>query len=236
MAGVIVALDFNDLDRAVKMAEELRPHVAGFKVGHGLLFGDAPHAVERVAAIGLPVFVDAKLHDIPATVEAGARQLGLRGARWVTVHAIGGSSMLAAAVAGLDGGSQGSAGVLAVSVLTSLDDDDLAAVGIPRSATDQVALLAGVAADAGVEGLVCAVAEVPTAKLAAPELTMFTPGIRPSASDHDDQRRVSTVEAAVAAGADYLVVGRPITRADDPVAAALSIGGIAAMSGMNGTG
>ncbi|REK17331.1 MAG: orotidine-5'-phosphate decarboxylase [Actinobacteria bacterium] len=235
--GLIVALDFPDVDQAMAIARGVRDHVDGFKVGHELLFGPDAAPVERVAGLGLPVFADAKLHDIPATVEAGARQLGRRGARWVTVHASGGRQMLEAAVAGLNEGSEGSAGVLAVSVLTSLGDDDLAAIGMMGEVGDQVSRLVALSASSGVEGVVCAVSEVATAKSTAPGLIAFTPGIRTGKEGvSDDQKRTSTVEEAVAAGSDYLVVGRPITRHSDPAGAAQSIKNQLSDSGMDGMG
>lgn len=220
---LVVALDLPSVDLALSMANAVRPHVDGYKVGYQLLHGPDPHPVEKIVELGLPVFVDAKLHDIPATVEAGARQLGRRGARWVTAHASGGSTMLSAAVSGLREGSDATGGVLAITVLTSLDSDDLVSVGVTGSSRAQVSRLLGLATGAMVEGVVCSVAEAPLVKAEAPGLLVATPGIRPRGGSEDDQKRTASPSEAVAAGSDLLVVGRPITRNPDPVAASASI-------------
>jgi orotidine-5'-phosphate decarboxylase len=220
VSPILVALDLPEAPRALHLAQGLAPHVGGFKVGLELLMAEGPGVIDEVAALGLPVFADVKLHDIPNTVSAASRELGRRGARWLTVHGWGGAEMIAAAVAGLDEGATGAAGVLVVTVLTSLDSESLSAVGIDREVGDQVARLSELAAGAGAEGVVCAVGEISRVKGADPDLTVITPGIRPSGSVEDDQKRPATLEAALAAGADWVVVGRPITRATDPVEAA----------------
>ena len=217
---ILVALDFDSADDALSMARRLQPEVAGFKVGLGLLHGDGSQALERICELGLPVFADAKLHDIPDQVRRAAQQLGRRGARWVTAHASGGSSMLEAAVAGLADATGGKSGVLAVSVLTSLDPSDIDAVGLTGSVEEVVARLVKLAAGAGAEGAVCSVAEVGTVRRSAPELTTVTPRIRLSGGSTHDQKRVATIEEAEAAGSDYVVVGRAITRHEDPEAVA----------------
>lgn len=223
VSPVLVALDLPTLDDAVDLARTLVPHVGGFKVGLGLIMTDGPVAVARIADLGLPVFADAKLHDIPNTVTEAARALGRHGARWVTVHP-GGHAMVDAAMSGLAEGSAETAGVLVVTVLTSLDDRDLEAAGIHRTTEEQVVAMTLFAADAGAEGVVCAPSEAGRARQAGPGLTVVTPGIRPTGSAPDDQKRYATPAEAVAAGADWLVVGRPITRAPDPVAAAIALG------------
>lgn len=220
MSLLIVALDLPSGPEASTMASRLVDDVDGFKVGLELLLGEGPKVVEGVAALGKPVFVDAKLHDIPHQVGRAARRLAGTGARWVTAHAAGGSRMLEAAVDGL--GEDG-AGVLAVTVLTSLDSRALAATGVPGRVEDQVSRLAQLAMSAGVEGLVCSVAEAPELKARHAEAVVATPGIRVDPDPGDDQARVATPEAAVAAGADLLVVGRPITRSSDPGAAARGV-------------
>lgn len=223
MTGVLVALDFPTLESSLAMAAEVRPHVAGFKVGLQLMLGPDPHALEKVVDLGLPVFADVKLHDIPATAEKAAQQIGLRGARWMTVHASGGAEMLRSAVDGLHEGSGGQAGVLGVTVLTSLDDDDLPALGLDRGASAQVKRLASVAAASGVEGLICAVEECAMAKAVDPELTVITPGIRLFGGEAHDQKRPSTPSDAREAGADYIVVGRAITATADPAGVSAAI-------------
>jgi len=221
MNPLIVALDFTTASEAVAMAKRLVAEVGGFKVGLELLLGPGPGIVTALRDLGPPVFVDAKLHDIPNTVGAAARQLARLGARWVTVHGGGGVPMLAAAVAGLEEGAAGHpAGVLAITVLTHLTDADLAATGVSGGSGRQTARLAKLAAAAGVEGVVCAVRELGDVAQVAPGLLRVTPGIRPPGFDSDDQSRVSSPEEAAARGADFIVVGRPITRAKDPAAVA----------------
>jgi orotidine-5'-phosphate decarboxylase len=215
---IIVALDMPTLDDASSLARRLVDVVGGFKVGMELLMGAGPAAIEAIAGMGSPVFVDAKLHDIPNTVEHAATRIKAAGARWVTAHASGGREMLEAAVTGMGG-----QGVLAVTMLTSLSQEDLESIGISALASDYVASLASLAADSGTEGVVCSPEEIRRVKDKEPSLAVFTPGVRPAASDVDDQKRVATPERAHSDGADFLVIGRPITRAADPVAAARDI-------------
>lgn len=220
---ILVALDTATAAEARRLATALVPHVAGFKIGLELLMGPGPSLISELRQLGRPVFVDAKLHDIPNTVEAAARQLGSAGARWVTVHASGGMAMMRAAVTGLaEGAANTNAGILAVTVLTSLDD--LAEIGVEDPIADQVGRLAALAADAGVEGVVCSTREIRVCASTAPELTRVVPGIRPSGVEHHDQARVATPEAAIDEGADLLVIGRAITGSSDPAAAAARIG------------
>jgi orotidine-5'-phosphate decarboxylase len=219
---ILVALDFSSAEEAVRMAQRLRPHVGGFKVGLELMMGPGPATVAAVAELGLPVFADAKLHDIPNTVSRAARQLGRYGARWVTVHALGSKAMMEAAVEALASVNSG-AGILAITVLTSLGPDDLARTGLGNSPGKQVARLSKLAEEAGVEGVVCAVKELGDVAQAAPGLLRVTPGIRPAGSDPDDQARTAEPSAAIARGADYLVIGRPITAAPNPEEAAIAI-------------
>lgn len=221
---IIVALDFTDARSAVTLAAQLTPHVGGFKVGLELLMGPGPATVAAVRELGRPVFVDAKLHDIPNTVNRAARQLGSLGARWVSVHGAGGAAMLAAAVEGLAEGSGGhDAGILAITVLTSLSDADLAATGVTSSAGRQVARIAKLAAAAEAEGVVCAVKELGVVAQVAPDLVRVTPGIRPRGFAAHDQTRIASPQEARRRGTDWMVIGRAITRAEDPVAAARAI-------------
>ncbi len=219
---ILVALDVASAEDAVRLAKAVASHVGGFKVGLGLLHGPGPGTVAAIAALGKPVFADAKLHDIPSQVEAAATQLGRIGARWVTAHVSGGQEMLEAAVAGLAAGASGPAGILGVTILTSLDEAALTAVGITASPGKLVSRMARVAARAGCEGLVCSPLELGVVRQVAPELETVIPGIRPEGGE-DDQRRVTTPEDAIGRGADWLVIGRPITRAPDPAAAAEAI-------------
>lgn len=216
----------SELDQAVEVARRLEGEVHAFKVGLELFGGHGPEAVRRVGTFG-PVFLDLKLHDIPTTVERAARALGRLGVSMLTVHAGGGPAMVAAAVDGLAHGHPGGGGpeplVLAVTVLTSLDDGDLERMNQPPVA-EQVVDLAALAVEAGAPGLVCAPRDLTRIRDAVgDETVLVTPGIRPAGQGNDDHARAATPAEAIADGASYLVVGRPVTRADDPVAAARRI-------------
>ena len=220
MTQLFVALDFDSSEKAVRMASELFPHVDGFKIGLELLLGPGPATIAAIRQLGKPVFADAKLHDIPNTVAGAARQLGRLGARYISAHAVGGAAMLDAAVSGLGEGAAGnSAGVLAITVLTSLDEMALLNIGLRGTLGEQVARMARLAGATGCEGVVCGVKQLGVIAQVTPDLTKVTPGIRIEAAS-DDQLQTASVEEAVARGADVIVVGRPITRATDPVAAA----------------
>lgn len=223
MNKVLVALDVPSAEEAMGLATTLQPHVRGFKVGLELLMGEGPSIVSRLAGLGSPVFVDAKLHDIPNTVGRTAERLGALGARWVTVHATGGEEMIRVAAEALNESSGGTAGVLAVTVLTSLGEYELARIGIDRPLDEQVSALASAAAGSGAEGVVCAVTEARLVQALGLGLTVVTPGIRPANAARSDQKRVATPGAAIRAGSDLLVVGRPITSALDVIAAAIAI-------------
>ena len=217
---IIVALDMKTASDAVDMAERVADHVGGFKIGLGLLHGPGPGTIDALVRLGKPVFADAKLHDIPSQVEAAAYRLGTHGARWVTAHVSGGHDMLAAAVSGLARGSGAAeSGILGVTVLTSLGGPDLERIGIQRTPGQLVGKMAKVAAAAGCEGVVCSPEEINVVKQSSPDLVRVTPGIRDTPTG-DDQTRVASAPEAISRGADLLVIGRPITRAEDPVAAA----------------
>ena len=219
---VLVALDVPTAEEAVRLARQVAPHVGGFKVGLGLLFGPGPATVAALAEVGKPVFADAKLHDIPSQVERAARRLAALGARWITAHASGGAVMLEAAVEGAGSASTGS-GILGVTVLTSLDDADVERLAPGATAGKLTSRLAKVAQASGAEGVICSPLELGVIAQVAPELVKVTPGIRPEGVDAGDQKRTTTPSDAVSRGADYLVVGRAITAAPDPVAAAAAI-------------
>ncbi len=215
---IVVALDVPSLSAAEALAERLVGAVGWFKVGLELFAAHGPAAVETIRRHG-PVFLDVKLHDIPTTVERTAARIADLGAGLVTVHAGGGAPMVAAAVRGLGGAGE----VLAVTVLTSTSDDELAALGTDPAAT-QVPRLARLATSAGAPGLVCAPRDLPAVRAAVgPQVRLVTPGIRPVDAASDDHARAATPASALAAGADLLVVGRPITRAADPLAAARAL-------------
>lgn len=212
-----VALDTDDLVVALRLAKAVQAHVGVVKVGLELYSAVGPDAINAFTDMGVDVFCDLKLHDIPTTVGKAARVLGAHGARWVNAHAAGGTDMLRAFVEGLREGAD-DAGLaqptaLAVTILTS-DRDAPTALLVER---------AGLAAAAGCGGVVCAVGDIATIRNAEPGLVCVTPGIRPAASSTDDQARVATPAQALRAGSDLLVIGRPITAADDPGAAAAAI-------------
>lgn len=216
---ILVALDVRTAEEAVRLATQVAPHVGGFKVGLGLLHGPGPGIVGAIARIGA-VFADAKLHDIPTQTERAARRLGEYGARWVTAHAAGGLEMLESARSGLDAAG---GGILAVTVLTSLDTQALTAIGFDRTPGKLVSKLAKVASAAQVEGVICSPSELGVVAEVAPELVRVTPGIRPEGAALDDQRRTATPEEAIRRGADFIVIGRPIIAAPDPGKAAEEI-------------
>jgi orotidine-5'-phosphate decarboxylase len=218
VSPVIVALDVPTLEEATDLAQSLAGDVGGFKVGMELLMGAGPRAITTIAEIGLPVFADAKLHDIPNTVGKAAARIRSAGARWVTVHGSGGPEMMESAVEAMGG-----QGVLAVTMLTSLAPSDLPRLGIGATSTDYVTTIAALAADAGCEGVVSSPKEIATVRDAQPGLQIFAPGVRPEDAEADDQRRTATPERAIADGAHYLVIGRPITEAPNPVLAAREI-------------
>lgn len=220
---IIVALDVSTAEDAVRMAKRVSPHVGAFKIGLGLLHGAGPGAATALVDLGKPVFADAKLHDIPSQVEAAARRLGRLGVRWVTAHVSGGRAMLEAAQEGLADTSGGYAGILGVTVLTSLGEPDLAAVGIATTPGRLVSKMSRVAQAAGCEGVICSPQELAVVGSVAPGLLRVTPGVRPAGADKADQERVMTPAAARRRGADWLVIGRPITQASDPEQAAADI-------------
>ena len=214
---LVVALDTDDRPRLEELAAAVAPHAGLLKVGLQAFTALGPDAVRTVAA-HRPVFLDLKLHDIPNTVAGAAAAAADLGATMLTVHASGGPDMIAAAAKAAPDVT-----VLAVTVLTSLDDDVLRAVGQP-SAAEQVARLAALAVAAGAGGIVCSPAEVAAVRAAAgAAVAVVVPGIRPAGAVNDDQARVATPATALRAGASHLVIGRPITGADDPAAACVAI-------------
>jgi orotidine-5'-phosphate decarboxylase len=227
-AGRIALAADLPLDEALALVARVGAHVGVVKVGLSLFVEHGPRAVEAVLRLGARVFLDLKLHDIPNTVELAARRAAGLGVSYLTVHASGGSAMLRAAVAGAAGGAA-AAGlpvptILAVTVLTSMDDAALREVGVPLAPQAQVLALGALAARAGVGGLVCSPREAAGLRRElGSSLVLCTPGIRPLGSAVNDQARSETPASAIAAGADLLVVGRPILAAADPVAAARAI-------------
>lgn len=220
---VFVALDTTDLARAEAWAEAARPHLAGVKIGLEFFYAHGAAGAKRVAA-HTPLFLDLKLHDIPNTVAGGLRAvLGQLQPRYINIHASGGPAMIQAAAEAAAKASPETR-LLGVTVLTSLDDGDLAAVGQQGPAAEQVVRLARLAQANGAHGVVCSPAEVAMLRREmGPDFDLVVPGIRPAGAAALDQKRVMTPADAIAAGATALVVGRPITGAADPAEAARSI-------------
>ncbi|RSL14599.1 orotidine-5'-phosphate decarboxylase [Edaphobacter aggregans] len=217
-----VALDFPSAAEALKLVDRLEGACQWLKVGMELYYAAGNGLVEALRGRGYSVFLDLKLHDIPNTVAGAVRSVTRAGAGLLTVHAGGGAAMMRAAAeaANVPGGPR----LLAVTVLTSMDAEELAGVGVAASPGNQVLLLARLAKAAGIDGMVCSAGEVEALrKVMGPETMLVVPGIRPVGSDIGDQRRVATPEVAIARGASMLVVGRPITKAADPGAAARAI-------------
>jgi orotidine-5'-phosphate decarboxylase len=220
---IFVALDTTDLDRALTLARSLQGLVGGVKVGKEFFTALGPDGVRAVADLGLPVFLDLKFHDIPATVAGAVNAALALNPFMLNVHAMGGEAMMRAAVEAA-GDAPNRPLVLAVTVLTSMGDEDLAAAGVPDTAAGQVLRLAKLAKDSGIDGVVCSALEAEALRAALGEdFKLVVPGIRPDWAAANDQKRIVTPSDAVALGADYLVIGRPITGADDPADAAKRI-------------
>ena len=221
-ARIIVAIDLPDVAAAADLSARLAPRIGLLKLGLELFSAAGPAGFARVAAQA-PVFLDLKLHDIPNTVAAAVTALLPLRPAMLTVHAAGGPAMIAAARRAAEAGPERPI-LLAVTVLTSMDEAELAATGVPGGVAPQVLRLARMTLDAGADGLVCSALEVAALREAlGAEPFLVVPGIRPAGHDAGDQARIATPHEAVAAGADWLVIGRPITRALDPVAAARAI-------------
>ena len=224
---IFVALDTQDLGRAAALARELAGLVGGVKIGKELFTAHGPDGVRAVAG-GVPLFLDLKFHDIPNTVAGALRSaIHLRPA-FVNVHAAGGRAMLEAAVQAVAEGAEDAEvprpRLLGVTVLTSLGEDDLGEVGQAGPLADQVLRLARLAQSCGLDGVVCSPREIAALKAACgPDFVLMVPGIRPAWAASGDQKRVMTPAEALAAGADYLVIGRPVTGAQDAAAAARRI-------------
>ena len=220
---IFVALDTPDLQRALTLSRAVKDHVGGLKVGLEFYSACGPDGVRRIVELGLPVFVDVKFHDIPNTVAAASRELARLGAKIFNIHASGGEVMMREALAAARA-VDSKVKVIGVTVLTSIDDSLLSAVGQRGPAADQVLRLAQLARHAGLDGVVCSAHEIAGIRNACgPDFLLAVPGIRPAGADLADQRRVMTPAQAHAAGADILVIGRPITGASDPAAAARAI-------------
>lgn len=227
---VIVAMDYADPASALALAERLDPAACRLKVGKELFTVAGPRVVEQMQGLGFEVFLDLKFHDIPNTVAAAVRAAADLGVWMVNVHAAGGRRMLESAAAAVSGYSA-SPQLIGVTVLTSMDETDYDEVGYALPLSQQVFQLAALCADCGLDGVVCSAREAGELRRArGADFALVTPGIRPAGSSSDDQRRVLTPPEAISAGSSHLVIGRPVTRADDPAAALAAINASLAVS------
>lgn len=216
---IIVALDYADTASALAIVERLSPELCRLKVGKELFTRSGPELVRQLVGRGFDVFLDLKFHDIPNTVAQACRAAADLDVWMMNVHAQGGRKMMAAARAALDDRGERRPLLIAVTILTSLGAEDIAEVGLSGSPADNVLRLATLARDSGLDGVVCSPLEAAALNRAlGAQFRLVTPGVRPAGSAQDDQRRVMTPADAIAAGASYLVIGRPITQAADPIA------------------
>lgn len=217
---IYVALDTPDLERAKALATRVHHHVGGIKLGLEFFMGNGRAGVREMAEIGLPIFLDLKFHDIPNTVAKAIQALRPLEPAILTVHAAGGRAMMEDAKAAAPTGTK----VVAVTMLTSLDASDLSSIGLSPDPHEQVLRLTELAQSAGVDGIVCSGEEVKAAKAIWPAGFFVVPGVRPANGSAGDQKRVVTPRGAIDSGASILVIGRPITQAEDPDQAAREIG------------
>jgi len=226
---LIIALDFDTSTEALNLARELQSVAGMFKVGPQLFTAAGPQIVRDIIALGSKIFLDLKFHDIPNTVAGAARSAAELGVFMFNIHASGGSEMMRRAVESVaevaERTGRPRSKVLAVSVLTSVDSTILSQIGVTSTPEESVLRLVRLAESAGVDGVVASPNEIETIRrtVPRPEFLIVTPGIRPANTSKEDQRRLATPEAAIAAGASYIVVGRAITAAPDPLAAAHQI-------------
>lgn len=218
---VYVAIDTPLLDDAIDLVRKVKAHVGGVKLGLEFFCANGHHGVHEVQKLGLPIFLDLKLHDIPNTVAKAMQAINTLEPAIVTIHASGGRAMMEDAKAAAGSHTK----VVGVTVLTSLDDHDLSRVGIPDAPNAQVARLAALAQEAGLDGIVCSGHEVKSARKAWKDGFFVVPGLRPAGASTADQKRIVTPRQARDDGASVLVIGRPITKANDPDAAARAIVG-----------
>lgn len=219
-SSIYLAIDTPSLTRATELAKQVRNHIGGIKLGLEFFCANGHHGVHEMRKLGLPIFLDLKLHDIPNTVAKAVQSLHPLEPAILTVHAAGGRAMMedAKAAAGLN------TKVVAVTVLTSLDGDDLHSIGVTSSPHEQVERLALLAKEAGLDGIVCSGAEVSRARKIWPTGFFVVPGVRPAGAAMGDQKRAVTPREALDSGASILVIGRPISGAAEPDVAAREIG------------
>lgn len=216
---IYLALDLPQLREAKEMASKVKAHIGGIKLGLEFFCAHGAHGVHMLSGLGLPIFLDLKLYDIPNTVARAMQAIHVLEPAIVTVHASGGRAMMEDAKAAAGGHTK----VIGVTILTSMDDRDLARTGVEGSAHDQVMRLTDLAREAGLDGIVCSGKEVKAVHERWKDGYLVVPGLRPAGGDAGDQKRVVTPRKARDDGASVLVIGRPITRASDPLAAARAI-------------
>jgi len=216
---IVVALDFDNGKQALELVERLDPQRCRLKVGKELFTSEGPQLVESLQKKNFDVFLDLKFHDIPNTTAKAVAAAANMGVWMVNVHASGGQRMMEAAAESLQGFKRKPV-LIAVTVLTSMEQQDLAGIGLDVTPQQQVERLAKLTQNSGLDGVVCSAQEAQSLKqLCGPDFQLITPGIRPSFAQQGDQRRVMTPEQAMKAGVDYMVIGRPITQAKDPIEA-----------------
>lgn len=222
---IFPALDTTDLSKAEAMGRALAPYCGGLKLGLEFFSAQGPGGFRAMAALGAPIFADLKYHDIPNTVAGGIRAIAKTGISIVNVHAAGGRAMMEAAVnAAADAAGEKRPKVIGVTVLTSLDDSDMAATGVRSGAAEQALRLAALARESGLDGVVCSPHDIAAIRReCGPGFMLIVPGVRPEGAALGDQKRVMTPAEAHRLGADILVIGRPITEAADPASAARAI-------------
>ncbi|MFH8134638.1 orotidine-5'-phosphate decarboxylase [Pantoea osteomyelitidis] len=221
---VLVALDYHDLDRALAFVDQIDPQSCRLKVGKEMFTLFGPSLVKTLQARGFDIFLDLKFHDIPNTTARAVAAAADLGVWMVNVHASGGARMMNAAREALVPYGQDAPMLIAVTVLTSMDEDDLKGLGITLTPAEQAERLARLTHDCGLDGVVCSAQEAAHFKqLLGQNFALVTPGIRPAGSDAGDQRRIMTPQQAKQAGVDYMVIGRPITQSADPATMLQSI-------------
>lgn len=220
---IVVAMDFDNAEACIAMAKRLSPQDCRLKVGKELFTACGPRVIEQLMSLGFEIFLDLKFHDIPNTTAKAVKAAAELGVWMVNVHASGGERMMLAAREALEQRSRRPL-LIAVTVLTSMEQPDLAGVGIQHSLEEQVETLAALSQRCGLDGVVCSAMEAPLMRSRfGADFCLVTPGIRLSTSPADDQRRTLTPAAAIQGGSSYLVIGRPITQSPDPVATCQAI-------------
>jgi len=222
---LIIALDFDSPAKALDVVEQLKSVAGMFKVGSRLFTAGGPQIVKDILALDAKVFLDLKYHDIPYQIAGAARSAAKLGVSLFTIHASGGSEMMRRAVEAVAEVNNGHTKVLAITVLTSMDATTLSQIGVTLTLEESVLRLTNLAITSGVDGVVASPREIESIRrtVSNPEFIILTPGIRPATLQGEDQKRIATPTAAIAAGASYIVVGRPITGAPDPLEAARGI-------------